>query len=133
MTREKDVYIGLYERADYANALNADLFLSIHHNAASPSAHGVLTVYDGSVMPSKTAFAKTIQNAAYQGLGAKNMGLQNRPAIVVTRETKMPSALPEMGFMTNPNELELLKQNSYRQKSAQALFNGIKTYVDTQM
>ncbi|MDO4790421.1 MAG: N-acetylmuramoyl-L-alanine amidase, partial [Porphyromonas sp.] len=44
MTRSTDVFIGLNERADYANRNHADLFVSIHANSAKPNvARGVET------------------------------------------------------------------------------------------
>lgn len=42
-TRDKDVFVELDERAKIANKNNADLFICIHANAASPSAYGVET------------------------------------------------------------------------------------------
>ena len=46
MTRKDDRYVGLYTRAAIANNLNADLFISIHHNASSNSAaKGVMTLF----------------------------------------------------------------------------------------
>lgn len=135
MTRTNDSYPGLYERAALANALKADLYLSIHHNAlpTKPDARGVLTLYDGSKIQSKTIFAKTIQREMVRGLQAPDKGLMNKPQYIVTRETNMTSALAELGFMTNPSELNLLTQDYYRQKCAQALFNGIKAYADEQL
>ena len=40
----------------------------------------------------------------------------------------MPSVLAEISFLTNPQEAKLLKGSGYRQRIAQALFEGIKEY-----
>ncbi|MFA5574181.1 MAG: N-acetylmuramoyl-L-alanine amidase [Brumimicrobium sp.] len=42
-TREKDVFVRLEDRAKIANDNHADLFISIHANAASPAAYGTET------------------------------------------------------------------------------------------
>ena len=41
---------------------------------------------------------------------------------------QMPSILTEISFLTNPQEAKLLKSSGYRQRIAQALFEGIKDY-----
>jgi N-acetylmuramoyl-L-alanine amidase len=40
----------------------------------------------------------------------------------------MTSALAEIGFVSNPTEEAMLKDDLFRQKAAQALYNGLVQY-----
>ncbi len=53
-----------------------------------------------------------------------------RAFFYVLINTEMPSILAEIGFISNPEEEKLLKQDSYRQAIAEALFKGVKKYVE---
>ncbi|MEW9122826.1 MAG: N-acetylmuramoyl-L-alanine amidase family protein [Thermotaleaceae bacterium] len=132
MTRTDDTYIGLYERAEVANGLNADLFVSIHFNAHNNnSISGVQTLYNAAdtTRDNKT-FATIIQEEMLKELKAVDRKIVDRPNLVVIRETKMPAVLAEMAFLTNAQEEALAGTEAYRQKCAQALFNGITRYFE---
>jgi len=133
LTRDSDNYVGLYNRAEIANELDADAFLSIHANAIGRSSvSGVEVLYcpDSSGRDSK-AFARVMQDALVSELGAVNRGIVSRPNLVVIRETKMPAALAEIGFLTNVGkEEDLLNTSAYREKCAEALYEGIMDYFD---
>jgi N-acetylmuramoyl-L-alanine amidase len=49
---------------------------------------------------------------------------------VVLIGANMPSILAEISFLTNPKDERLLKQPEYRQKIAQALYQGVIHYVN---
>jgi N-acetylmuramoyl-L-alanine amidase len=53
-----------------------------------------------------------------------------RAFFYVLINTEMPSILAEIGFISNPDEENLLKKESYRQSVAEALFQGVKKYVE---
>jgi N-acetylmuramoyl-L-alanine amidase len=79
-------------------------------------AHAVQTSLVGSVKP-------------VQGYKV-NLGVK-RAFFYVLIKTEMPSILAEVGFISNAEEERLLKQEGYRQKIAEALFQGIKKYVES--
>ncbi len=58
-----------------------------------------------------------------------NLGVK-RAFFYVLINTEMPSILAEVGFISNPDDEKLLRKDSYRQQIAEALFEGIKKYVD---
>jgi N-acetylmuramoyl-L-alanine amidase len=58
-----------------------------------------------------------------------NLGVK-RAFFYVLINTEMPSILAEVGFISNPDEEQLLRTDSYRQSIAEALFQGVKKYVE---
>lgn len=126
MTREVDEYIGLYDRPNIANELGADAFVSIHFNAAlNQAAKGVEVLYNDDSLRNNKAFARTTQDYLVDILNRVDRGIVSRPELVVIRETHMDAILVELGFMTNPEELNLIIKDSYIEKAADALMRGV--------
>ncbi|TCO69857.1 N-acetylmuramoyl-L-alanine amidase [Marinisporobacter balticus] len=131
MTRTDDTTLDLYGRPEVANGLNADAFVSVHYNwTPNKEVSGVQTLYFENDPRDNKTFARIVQEEMVKGLNATDRNIVDRPNLVVIRETNMPAVLAEMGFVSNAREEELAATESYRQKSAQALFNGIKRYFD---
>jgi N-acetylmuramoyl-L-alanine amidase len=61
---------------------------------------------------------------------AVDRGKVKRAFFYVLVNTQMPSILAEVGFISNAEEESLLRKEAYRQKLAEALFQGIKRYVE---
>jgi len=58
-----------------------------------------------------------------------NLGVK-RAFFYVLINTEMPSILAEVGFISNPDEEKLLRTEAYRQSIAEALYQGVKKYVE---
>lgn len=131
MTRTGETAGDLYERAALANAVEADLFVSIHINASGtvPTFQGLYTYHHPSSNRGK-AFAQAVQTAVCAASGAIDRGIASAD-FVVLRETNMAAILVECGFMSNVEELERLKTDSYQQKLAQGITQGIVDYLNT--
>jgi len=126
-TRTTDRFITLTERADFANRNKADIFVSIHNNAASPSAKGFQVYYcTGSKNGKKLALA-ILKSAKAAGIKIWDRPIPRRFA-VLTR-TIMPAVLVECGFITNIEEEKLLNDKDYQLKLAQAISLGIVNYI----
>ncbi|MBS6524577.1 MAG: N-acetylmuramoyl-L-alanine amidase [Peptoniphilaceae bacterium] len=136
MTRTTDEFIALSERAAIANRNNADIFVSIHFNSAgSASPYGIEVLYasENDVELKKdagdqTLLAREVLNAVLKETGANSRGIKNRPELAVLRRTNMTACLIEGGFMSNPDELEKLKSDSYLDKLATGIVKGIENY-----
>lgn len=128
MTRFGDDTVGLHARPAIANAKGAHIFISIHANANGRpnSARGIETFY---CHKRSYRLACAIHNQVVKELGAPDRRVRQRPGLVVTRETKMPSILLEIGYMNHREEDRLLGMPEYRQRVAKAIFNGILRYT----
>ncbi len=136
MTRQDDTYISLQDRAAIANQLNADIFVSIHANAA-PRADlkGVETLYYPSEN-SPTDFrdnlrlAEVFQEEMVRTLNAASHRINARDRLYVLRETNMPAIITEIGFMSNPEEERLLASSQYRKLAAEGILKAVIRYVE---
>ncbi len=74
------------------------------------------------------ALARLIQKS-YGESGRKVRALRRQP-IMVLYGTDMPCVLTEMGFMSNPTELAMMKSEKGQQQIATSIYNGIKAYIE---
>lgn len=126
-TRVNDTYNTPYEKAQMGNHSGADYFISIHRNAmpVPGTASGAETlVYENSGVPA--LLAQNI-NSALSAAGFTNLGVNERPGLVVLRRTEMPAVLVEAGFIDNEADNRLFDQNF--QAIAQAVAGGILTTI----
>jgi N-acetylmuramoyl-L-alanine amidase len=77
-------------------------------------------------------FATLVQHSMLEQLRGSNktlkdLGVKQAPFVVLIGAS-MPSVLAEISFLTNPQELRLLKSNAYRQGIAEALSSAIAKY-----
>lgn len=137
ITRDRDEYIKLLDRASVSNDSNADLFLSIHFNSSdNSSAQGIEVLYasEKNVKIKDTVqkhFASCLQKALIRETGAVDRGIKNTPAIIVLNKTKNVSALVELGFLSNESDLENIKDPDYIDKLAKGIYNGIEDYMNS--
>ena len=110
-TRTTDVYESPYQKAMEANAAGVDFFISIHRNS-SPEANtysGVESlVYNKSGI--KLEMAENI-NEQLEAVGFVNLGVKERPGLVVLRRTRMPAVLVELGFINSETDNLLFDNN----------------------
>lgn len=123
MTREDDRWVGLYDRAGVVNEAGADVFVSIHLNAAPSGNISGVEVYRH---PSgDTAFARALHQRMLNATGLPNRGLVAAD-FVVLRETRMPGALVECAYLSNPREEQLIRTGDFQERVVGAIFEALR-------
>jgi N-acetylmuramoyl-L-alanine amidase len=129
MTRDEDTFISTVDRyrPEYANELDADLFISIHGNTyEDANVSGIEAFYYHEKFKS---FAKTVYEKVVNSTGFKDRGVKNNDFFVV-KYTEMPSVLLEIGYLTNPEEEQQMLDNEFQNSTAQAICEGVKEYLE---
>ncbi len=119
----------LVERVNQANSWPADIFISLHNNAAANSnASGNEALVYGPGATVANELAEDILEHLTLTTGLRNRGIVYRPGLYVLKETTMPAILVEMGFISNPYDAELLAYSP--QLFATGIYRGILDYYD---
>ena len=130
-TRVNDIYDSPYEKAAIANRSDADFFVSIHRNAMPipGTASGVESLVYADT--GTAGLLGTNINEELQAIGWTDLGVQERPGLVVLRQTNMPAVLVEAGFIDNTKDNDFFDQNLA--STADAIADGIvKTFNEVE-
>jgi N-acetylmuramoyl-L-alanine amidase len=156
MTRRRDVFIELEDRARIAAKYPDYIFVSIHYNDASGSARGIETYcfpplggssteYEGRVfkrdsvtMPGNEHDLMNIflASAIHREITKLNPNDEEadrgvkRARFVVLKENRLPAVLIEGGFLSNRQESARISTPEYRQKIAELIANGIQFFFN---
>ena len=146
-TRTRDQTLKLADRPGIANQHEADLFISLHYNAAPRKTVDGVEVYclapagtlssdGGKSAPSypghaydgrNTLLAYEMQRSLVKKLGMNDRGVK-RSQFMVLLTAQMPAILIEAGFMTNPEEAAQIYNADHRKRMAGAIVDGILNY-----
>lgn len=146
LTRDGDYDLGLDERAEVANrakrpdgGTGADLFLSLHHNAAGPEANYTSVWFHGPVDDAEVeldvarylAFNLT---RALRTKVAKTQPIMNDRQMYpggfgVLRHAKVPAVLTESSFHSHPPEEQRLRDAIYNLREAYAIYWALCEYA----
>ena len=72
-------------------------------------------------------FARVLHNNLGNALDTKDRGVKQAPFIVLA-SASMPAVLVEVGFMSNPEDMKMLKGRKAQEGIAEAIFASIKSF-----
>jgi N-acetylmuramoyl-L-alanine amidase len=152
LTRTRDTFVDLPERAAMANRAKADLFLSLHFNATAAddatvrgievfcltpntaaSTHSPRSAVSNQSLPGhrqaarSTLLAYQVQKSMMLRLGLTDRGVK-RARFAVLRDLTMPGILIEGGFMSAPGEARKIADAAFRERLAGAILDGVQLY-----
>ena len=133
MTRVSDSFVSLNKRTETANKAGSELFVSIHFNSSrNPTAKGIEVFFcDAKNNAIRTSSSRRLATLVLTRLirrtNAVSRGVKKGNFFVI-RETQMPAILVEGGFISNPGELNKLKDPKYIDQIARAVADGVDQY-----
>jgi N-acetylmuramoyl-L-alanine amidase len=153
LTRDSDRETPLLDRVQFADAQNADLFISLHFNSLAGTGTGgdesgaetyCLTpaglpsniqrgyeddprrVFPNNVYDTENVvLAMRIQSNLVKLTNRRDRGVRRARFMTVLREQKRPAVLVEGGFLSNPVESRQILQPEFREQLAKAICESL--------
>ncbi len=131
-TRLDDRYITKKRRTVIANRKKADLFISVHCNAADnihSKASGIETLYakrkgDNKLMTNRRLAHVLLESVSDSSLGTARKSIR-REDLFVLRHTDMPAVIVETGYMTRTKDMRYISSKKGQYEIADGIYNGI--------
>lgn len=114
---------------DVSNDFSADLFISIHCNAASNTEAQGTETFCFSEMSESGKLARSIQKQLIKSMSTIDRGVKTGSGLYVLKHTDCPAVLVECAFISNSEDEALLASDDGKDGFAKAIAVGISNYV----
>jgi N-acetylmuramoyl-L-alanine amidase len=118
----------LKKRLKMINDSDNDLFVSIHLNAIPSSRWSGAQTFYAPHYQENVKVAKFIQDELRVNLENTTRKAKQINQVYILKHAKKPGVLVEVGFLSNPTEREQLKKDSYQEKVAASIYQGVLRY-----
>ena len=124
----------IQNRVKIGNSSQADVFISIHLNKIPQQQYWGWQTFFKKDNENSKRLAQNIQQALNETIQKENkresLKIEN---IYIIEHVEIPTAIVECGFLSNPEEKELLQQEEYQDKLAWGIYIGIMDYFYNNM
>ena len=119
----------IHNRVKIGNESSADIFVSIHLNKIPQQQYWGWQTFYKQESPEGQKLATSIQNSLNKSIQKENkrvpMKIEN---VYIIKHVEIPTTIVECGFLSNPEEEQLLLNNEYQDKLAWGIYTGIMDY-----
>ena len=128
-TTNKKIY-DMQKRCEVVENVKPDFMISIHQNSFSDGqVHGAQVFYYATSEESR-ALGEALQQALVTHVDpANHRKAKANESYYILKKTKCPSVIVECGFLSNQEECEKLKTDSYQKKLVEGIYQGILIYL----
>lgn len=126
--REKKIS-DIRNRVKIGNESSADIFVSIHLNKITQSQYDGWQTFYKTNDEKSMKLAKSIQTNLNDAIQKENKRVAMKlDTVYIMKHVEIPISIVECGFLSNPDEEELLLSDEYQNKLAWGIYNGIIDY-----
>jgi len=120
----------------FASSPEAEAVAARENSASAREMHQLPDIIKAIALNNKLDESRDLANMVQESLVTslrknnkeiRSRGVKKAPFVVLIGAA-MPSVLAEISFVSNKQELSLLKTNAYKQKIAESLFNAVMRY-----
>nr|WP_312292399.1 N-acetylmuramoyl-L-alanine amidase [Clostridium chromiireducens] len=138
ITRNDDTNVGLLDRTDCANLLNADLFFCIHNNSLPLDVtmqcvhmfRGTTVLYNSTAPKPGREFATILMREVSSTIKTNTYPLQDRPNLAVLSSAWCPAVLLETTVETDDGDAKMMMHRINSQKVSDASLRAVNKYFN---
>lgn len=138
ITRDDDRNVGLLDRTDPANLLNADLFFSVHNNSlpldvSMQCVHmfrGTTVLYNSTAPKPGRKFATILMREVSSTIKTNTYPLQDRPNLAVLSSAWCPAVLMETTVLTDDGDAKMMMHRINSKKVSDASLRAVNKYFN---